>query len=172
MIHRTVRSLQLLAVLAASLLPLAAMRAADPLPLKVENVRVAAVPPVATETAAFMVLVNDGDQPVRLVGGSCPVAGETVPMITTRETREGKMVMGMATVPALEVPAHGRLELKPGGDHLMLMELRRVPREGEQVVLTLRFEGVAAGSPSEMTVQAPVVSITAGGTDHAGHHVH
>ena len=163
MIHRPVRSIQLLALLASSLLPLAASRA-DDAPIKVENARVLAVPPVAEATAAFMVLVNPGDRPVRLVGFTSPVAGETAPMITTHDMKDGKMVMGMAIVPTLEVPAHGRLELKPGGDHLMLMSLKSVPKEGESVSLTLRFE---QPGPAEMTLQAPVVRDASAPAAHA-----
>lgn len=159
-----------LVILAALTAPTA--RAGDAPPIKVQNARVLAVPPVSAETAAFMTLVNDGDRPVRLVGGSSPVAGETAPMVTTHEMAGDKMVMGMKTAPALEVPAHGRLELKPGGDHLMLMALKSVPKEGETVALTLRFEGAAAG-PSELTVQAPVVrDATAAPADPTHHHGH
>ena len=146
-----------LAVVAA-LVPTMTTWAEPPAPappvIKVENARVLAVPPVAEATAAFMVLVNPGDRPVRLIGFTSPIAGGTAPMITTQETRDGRTVLGMATVPTLEVPARGRRELKPGGDHLMLMSLKGTPKEGETVSLTLRFE---QPGPAEMTLQAPVV---------------
>lgn len=150
--HPTQKLAILLSATLASLAFQPVARADDAVRLKAVNVRVLAVPPVSGETAAFMTLINDGDQPVRLVGGVSPVAGETAPMVTTHEMLEGKMVMGMKVVPALEVPAHGRLELKPGGDHLMLMALKRVPKEGEKVTLTLRFEPPTAEIQVEATV--------------------
>ena len=120
--------------------------------VKVENAYVRAVPPNSSATAAFMTLINDTDKPVRLVGGSAPFAGMAAPMVTTHEMHDGKMAMGMKEVPFLEVPAHGKLELKSGGDHLMLMDLTSVPKEGEKVTLTLRFEP----APAERKVEAAV----------------
>ncbi|PZP55043.1 MAG: hypothetical protein DI596_11980, partial [Azospira oryzae] len=49
-------------------------------------------------------------------------------------------VMKMRHLPAIEVPAHGTVELKPGGTHLMLMGLKQPLKEGERFPLTLRFE--------------------------------
>lgn len=153
--HLTKRLVLTLAalILLPTAAPLRTVRAGDAT-VTVENPRVLAVPPVSGETAAFMTLVNAGDRPVRLVGGASPIAEETAPMITTRETKDGKTVLGMKTVPALEVPARGRLELRPGGDHLMLMMLKGTLKEGEQVAITLRFE---QPGPAEITFQAPVV---------------
>jgi copper(I)-binding protein len=145
-----------LAILLLAILASVAMqpvsRAGDTPPVKVENVYVRAVPPVSRETAAFMVIINDGDQPVRLVGGSTPIAGMAMPMITTHEEHGGIMAMGMKDVPYLEVPAHGKLELQSGGDHLMLADLKSTPKEGDKVQLTLRFEP----GPFEITVEAAV----------------
>jgi copper(I)-binding protein len=130
-----------------------AARAGDaPPPIKMENVHVRAVPPISKETAAFMVIVNDGDKPYRLVGGSTPIAGMTMPMVTTHEEHGGSMAMGMKDMPSLEVPAHGKLELKPDGDHLMLTDLKSTPKVGDKVKLTLRFEP----GPFEITVEATV----------------
>lgn len=144
---------RLVLLLLAAVLPCAStVRAGEPSPIKVKNAVVRAVPPNSTATAAFMTLVNDTDKPVRLVGGSAPFAGMAGPMATTHEEHDGRMAMGMKDVPALEVPAHGKLELKPGGDHLMLMELKSVPKEGETVTLTLRFEP----APAELKVEAVV----------------
>jgi copper(I)-binding protein len=134
-------------------LPLAALAGEPASPITITNARVRAVPPISGETAAFMVIINDADQPVRLIGASASIADLTAPMITTREERDGKTVLGMKVVPFLEVPAHGKLELKPGGDHLMLMDLKSTPKEGETVRLTLRFQPAA---PGEIVVEAAV----------------
>jgi copper(I)-binding protein len=69
-------------------------------------------------TGAFMKLTaKDG---AKLVGASSPVAGVT-------EVHEMKMegdVMKMRAVPALDLPAGKPVELKPGGYHVMLMDLK------------------------------------------------
>ena len=48
--------------------------------------------------------------------------------------------MQMREVKGYDVPAAGTFELKPGGAHLMLMDLKRPLKEGEKVPLTLKFE--------------------------------
>ena len=148
------RSLAFAAALCSAVLTLPPLHAQEAAAsgVKVENAYVRAVPPNSSATAAFMTLINDTDKPVRLVGGSAPFAGMAGPMITTHEEHDGKMAMGMKDVPFLEVPAHGKLELKSGGDHLMLMDLTSVPKEGEKVTLTLRFEP----APAELKVEAAV----------------
>jgi copper(I)-binding protein len=115
-------------------------RAGDALPLKVEEAWVRAVPPSVTDSAAFMRLENTGDAPLRLTGGSTPIAGMAMTMTTTRKVVQGVEVLGMKGVDFIEIPAHGERVLKPGGDHLMLMNLTAHPRAGEMVAVTLRFE--------------------------------
>ena len=39
-----------------------------------------------------------------------------------------------------EIPAAGSVELKPGGAHLMLVNIKAPLKEGTKVPLTLRFE--------------------------------
>jgi len=110
------------------------------LPLKIDHAWVRAVPPSLTDSAVFMHLTNTGDAPLRLTGATTPIAAMAMPMVTTRKTVQGVEVLGMKGVDSLEVPAHGELTLKPGGDHLMLMNLASHPRIGEMVSVTLEFE--------------------------------
>ena len=128
-------------------------QAGDPRPVQVENAWVRAVPPVSEDSVAFFTVINAGDRPVRLVGGTCSISQMAHVMVTTREGQEGKVVMGMKVVPSLEIPPHGRLELKPDGDHLMLMGLTSHPQPGDKVKLTLRFEPDAR----EVNVEASVL---------------
>jgi hypothetical protein len=48
--------------------------------------------------------------------------------------------MKMREVKGFDVPAGGTFELKPGGAHLMLMDLKRPFKKGEKVPLTLKLE--------------------------------
>ena len=107
--------------------------------VKIENAWLQAVPSVSSDTAAFMRIHNLGQTPIKLVGGSCAIATHVEPMITTIQVRDGQKEMGMQGVPALEIPAGGTLELKPGGDHLMVMGLKSHPQEGDRVNIVLRF---------------------------------
>jgi periplasmic copper chaperone A len=112
---------------------------ADKLPIEIENAWLQALPPVAEATAAYMKIKNLGQVPVKLIGASSPISTMIEPMITTKQLRNGQEIMGMETVTELEIPPGGTLELKPGGNHLMIMGLLSHPKEGEHVKLTVRF---------------------------------
>jgi copper(I)-binding protein len=92
-------------------------------------------PPGAKVGAGFMVLKNAGAAD-RVVGASSPVAGRVEMHVTVREGD----VMKMREVKGFDVPAGGSFELKPGGAHLMLMDLKRPIKKGEKVPLTLKLE--------------------------------
>jgi periplasmic copper chaperone A len=112
---------------------------ADNLPIKIENAWLQALPPVAEATAAYMKIRNLGETPLKLIGASSPIATRIEPMITTKQVRNGQETMGMESVAELEIPPGGTLELKPGGNHLMMMGLTSHPKEGELVKMTVRF---------------------------------
>jgi periplasmic copper chaperone A len=87
-----------------------------------------------TASGAFMSLVsNEG---ARVVGASSPVAG----VVEIHEMVMEGSVMKMRAVPALELPAGQRVELKPGGYHVMLMDLKRPLKAGERIPVELRIE--------------------------------
>jgi hypothetical protein len=112
---------------------------ADDLPIKIENAWLQALPTVADATAAYMEIRNLGEAPLKLIGASSPIATRIEPMITTKQVRNGQEIMGMEAVTELDIPPGGTLELKPGGNHLMIMGLTSHPKEGERVKLTVRF---------------------------------
>lgn len=87
-----------------------------------------------TATGAFMSLTsNDG---ARLVGASSPVAG----VVEIHEmVMEGSM-MKMRAIPGLDLPPGRSVELKPGGYHVMLMDLKRPLKAGERIPVELRLE--------------------------------
>ncbi|MEY4428865.1 MAG: hypothetical protein RLZZ182_1554, partial [Pseudomonadota bacterium] len=113
---------------------------------------------------------------VSLVGVSTPVAGKA-------EVHEMKMegdVMRMRALPSLPVGAGQTVSLQPGGNHLMLMDLKQPVAAGSRVPLSLKFKD-AKGQVFEVSVSA-VVQATAPGQapakagaghgDHGDHHEH
>ena len=85
-------------------------------------------------TGAFMSLTSkDG---ARLVGAASPVAG----IVEIHEMVMEGNVMKMRAVPSIELPPGRSVELKPGGFHGMMMDLKRPLKVGERVPLELRFE--------------------------------
>jgi copper(I)-binding protein len=95
-----------------------------------------ATPPGAKVAGGFMTLRNQGSAPDRLVSASSPAAAR----VETHVTEKQGDVMRMREVKGYEIPAKGSFELKPGGAHLMLVDIKRPLKEGEKVPLVLRFE--------------------------------
>ena len=87
-----------------------------------------------TATGAFMSLTSsDG---ARLIGASSPVAG----VVEIHEMVMDGNVMKMRAIPGLDLPPGRSVELKPGGYHVMLMDLKRPLKVGERVPVELRLE--------------------------------
>jgi ABC-type nitrate/sulfonate/bicarbonate transport system permease component len=61
-------------------------------------------------------------------------------MTIDRKPRNMSGMMMMERIPKIALPPRGRVELKPGGYHLMLMGLKRALSPGQSVTLTLVFE--------------------------------
>ena len=95
-----------------------------------------ATPPGAKVAAGYLVVVNKSASADRLVGASSPAAAR----VETHVTEKQGDVMRMREVKGYEIPAKGRFELKPGGAHLMLVDIKRPFKEGEKVPLVLRFQ--------------------------------
>lgn len=83
-----------------------------------------------------MVLHNDGDEPLVLVGAETSVAGEVQLHRTIIENETARMVHQ----PNISIPARSSLEFKPGDYHLMLMKPRQKLKAGDEIEITLQFE--------------------------------
>ena len=90
-------------------------------------------------------------QATRLVGASSPVAG----VVEVHEMKMEKDVMKMAAIAELDLPAGKTVELKPGGYHVMLMDLKNPLADKSNIPLTLTFED-AKGQKSQQVLQVPV----------------
>ena len=112
----------------------------DQVTVTVQRPWMRAVPDVMDSTAVYMVLVNPGSLPAELVGASTAIADSVAPMITTKEGEGLKQMVGMKSVDALKIPAHGTLVLEPNGNHLMVMGLKEHPKEGTEVDFTIKLE--------------------------------
>lgn len=102
--------------------------------------------PGAKVGGAFMTLLG-GKEADRVVSASSPAA-EAVELHT--HIMEGGIAK-MRPVPAIDLPAGGRVELKPGGLHLMLINLKAPLKAGESIPLKLRFE-----KAGEIEIKVPV----------------
>lgn len=92
--------------------------------------------PMAGTSAIYMVIHNDGADPDRLTAAEADVARAVELHQTTIEAG----VSRMHQVPHIAVPARGKVELRPGGYHVMLIGLRRDLKVGDRFPATLIFE--------------------------------
>ena len=115
----------------------------------VEDAWVRSTVPGQKGTGAFMKITSK--EGARLIGVSSPVAG-------VGEVHEMKMegdVMKMRAVPSVDLPAGKVVELKSGGYHVMLMDLKQPLAKDSKVPLTLLFKD-AKGVESRLELSVPV----------------
>jgi periplasmic copper chaperone A len=116
-------------------------------------------------SGAFMSLT--AKEATRLVGVTSPVAG-------VAEVHEMKMegdVMKMRALPSLELPAGKKVEFKPGGYHIMLMDLKAPLAKDSTIPLTLSFKD-AKGVESKLELKLPVGTAAPGATGGGAEHKH
>ncbi len=119
--------------------------------LVIDGVYARATVPGQEVGAAYLTIDNTGAVPDRLLSASSPVARRVA--LHSSQMEQGMSRMRHET--SLEVPAHGRIELKPGGLHLMLENLKKPLREGETLSLKLKFE-----RSGEIEVALPIKPVT------------
>jgi periplasmic copper chaperone A len=88
--------------------------------------------PVLDMAGGFLTITNDGDTADRLTSVTSPISDD----ITIHETKDQKM----REVKSFDIPANGTLSLERGGNHIMFMELKEKPEQGEKVSVELHFE--------------------------------
>ena len=110
--------------------------------------------PQQKATGAFMQLVSA--QGGKLMSVSSPVAG----VVEIHEMLMEGSMMKMRSVPAVDLPAGKSVDLKPGGYHVMLMDLKAPLKAGDSVPITLVVEG-KDGKKETIEVKAPVRALGA-----------
>lgn len=125
------------------------------------------MPPGAFATASFMTLNNQSDAPIKLMKASSNAA-QTVELHT--HTNDNG-VMQMRQVSFFNIPAKGQTQLKPGGNHIMLLSPTKKLVAGQKATITLTFD-----DGSSKQIQIPVKSVmNMGGSnsmDHSKHQHH
>ncbi len=98
-------------------------------------------------SAIYLTIKNPSAVADRLIKAQSDVA-KAVELHTMAEENG---VMKMHPVEAVDVPAQGEAVLKPGGFHIMLLNLNRDLKVGDKVTVTLTFE-----KSGPLTVEAVV----------------
>jgi len=118
--------------------------------------------PAQTASGAFMTI--HAHEAAKLVGVSSPVGAAEI-----HEMKMDNNVMRMRQVQSLDLPKMQDVQLKPGGYHVMLMDLKQPLKAGDTVPLTLKIE--QNGKVIEQTVKAQVRDVTAAAAS-GGHMQH
>ena len=119
--------------------------------IKIENAYTRATAPGQQVAGGFMKIENKGTAD-QLVSASSPVAGE----VQLHEMSMDGNVMKMRQVKDIAVPANGAVELKPGGYHLMFLNLKGPFNAGQTVPVKLKF-----AKAGEVEVKLPVNAVGA-----------
>jgi periplasmic copper chaperone A len=120
---------------------------------------------VAQQKATGLFAKITSAQGARLVSASTPVAG----LVEIHEMSMAGDVMKMRSLPdGLALPAGKAVELKPGGYHVMLMDLKQQLKVGDTVVVTLVLEG-ADKKRQTVEVKAPVKAQASSGAEQHKH---
>ncbi len=109
-----------------------------------------------TTGGAYLTLTNKSSGAERVVSASSPVAG----MVELHTTIMEGDVMKMRPVPSIDLAPGAKVELKPGGMHIMLIGLKAPLKEGDSFPLTL-----TTASGKSVTVDVPVRSPGAMGSN-------
>lgn len=112
----------------------------------------ASASPQAQTGAAYLTITNGGPAADQLQAIASPAAG----MAMVHETKDDNGTSSMMAVAAVPVPAGGSVSLKPGGMHIMLMDLKAPLKQGETLRLELTF-----AKAGQIGVDVPIKGIAA-----------
>jgi copper(I)-binding protein len=120
--------------------------------IKIDGAYTRATAPGQQVAGGFMKIENKGNTADQLLSASSPAAGE----VQLHEMSMEGNVMKMRQVKDIAVPAGGSVELKPGGYHLMFMNLKGPFAAGQTVPVKLKF-----AKAGELEVKLPVNEVGA-----------
>ena len=115
-----------------SIVSIAAVFGAD---IEIEGAYARASIPNVPNSAAFFVIKNNSDKDIAITSANSDIAEKNE---LHTHIKENKM-MKMMKIEKLVVPAKSSLELKSGGDHVMLMGLKKELKAGDEINLELSF---------------------------------
>ncbi len=97
--------------------------------------------------AVYLVITNEGNKPDRLTGVQTEIATAEI-----HESRLDGDVMKMVPLPeGIEIPGNSKIEIRPGGYHIMLVGLKRELKPGDEFEIILTFKNNAPAT-IEVTV--------------------
>jgi periplasmic copper chaperone A len=119
-------------------------------PLKISGAWAKAMLPGQPVGGGYLTIENTGAEPDRLVS----VSSEATPNVQIHEMKmEGDVMKMRQLSEGLDIPPGGSVELKPGGYHLMFMNVKAPFEEGGTLKVNLKFE-----KAGEVQIELPVMA--------------
>ena len=115
-----------------SIVSIAAVFGAD---VEIDGAYARASIPNVPNSAAFFVIKNNSDKNIAITSANSDIAEKNELHTHIKENQ----MMKMMKIEKLVVPAKSSLELKSGGDHVMLMGLKKELKAGDEISLELSF---------------------------------
>ena len=115
-----------------SIVSIAAVFGAD---VEIDGAYARASIPNVPNSAAFFVIKNNSDKDIAITSANSDIAEKNELHTHIKENQMMKMIK----IEKLVVPAKSSLELKSGGDHVMLMGLKKELKAGDEISLKLSF---------------------------------
>ena len=91
--------------------------------------------PGSSVSAAYMQIKSA--TPLKLIKAESPAAG----IVEIHDMKMNDGVMEMKALDVMDIPANKAVTLKPGGMHVMLMNVKKPINKGDKIPMTLTFEG-------------------------------
>lgn len=113
--------------------------------------------PAQKTTGAFMEITSS--ESAALISASSPVAG----LVEIHSMKIEDNIMKMRPLPRLELPVGKPVQLRSGGPHIMLMNLKKQIKPGDTVPITLKIEG-KGGKQTTIEIKAGVRDLAAPST--------
>ncbi len=145
----TLRSRTLIAFLLLATIVLTSCQQASGSKISASDAWGRSSPMMAQTGAMYVVIENQGNESDRLIGA----ASDAAKTVEVHESyMEGDMMKMRPVEGGLEIPAGGTVELKPGGYHIMLIDLVSPLEVGTKIKVTLKFEK-AGDVPLEVEIR-------------------
>jgi periplasmic copper chaperone A len=118
--------------------------------LKISKAYAKAMLPGQPAGAGYLIIENTGGEADRLISAT----SDASPDVEIHEMKmEGDVMKMRQLSEGLDIPAGGKVELKPGGYHLMFMDVESPFEEGETLKVNLNFE-----KAGEVQIELPVTA--------------
>jgi copper(I)-binding protein len=154
-VARTFAKLGLMMAVGVGLIPATDAQQAE-FDVVIDNAWVRAMPPTQSSTAGYLSVFNGGDSVVQIIAASStPVAD-----VEMHNSMEVDGLMRMERVHALSLEPGEKIDFTPGGKHLMIMGLDKMPAPGDTVELCMEFD-----TGQVVCAQADVRRTAPGSTD-------